>query len=129
MGGAYWRNLAKTVEPSMCGGDAAFLSSYFDHLLLLLSFSNIIMKLMLRIESKIVDLTKAHLTNNETIGLDHFGVFVRYSSVTDHIGILDHGSIRTNMHEIRFMGQAYSCLTSVCRCRAAGRPIVLAANG
>jgi len=87
----------------MCGGDAAFLSNYFDHLLLLLSFSNIIMKLMLRIKSKIVDLTKAHMTNNETIGLDHFGMFVRYSSVTDHIAILVHGSIRTNMHKIRFV--------------------------
>jgi len=31
--GTYWRHLADTVEPSMCGGDVAFLSSYFDHLL------------------------------------------------------------------------------------------------
>jgi len=31
--GAHWRNLANTIEPSMCGGDAAFLSNYFDHLL------------------------------------------------------------------------------------------------
>jgi len=27
-----WRNLANTIEPSICGGDAAFLSNYFDHL-------------------------------------------------------------------------------------------------
>jgi len=33
--GAHWRNLANTTEPSMCGGDAAFLSNYFDHLLCL----------------------------------------------------------------------------------------------
>jgi len=32
--GAYWRNLANTIGPSMCGGAAAFLSNYFDHLLL-----------------------------------------------------------------------------------------------
>jgi len=35
-GGAHWRNLTNTIEPSMCGGDVAFLSNYFDHLLLLL---------------------------------------------------------------------------------------------
>jgi len=29
------RNLANATEPSMCGGDAAFLSNYFGHLLLL----------------------------------------------------------------------------------------------
>ena len=42
-GGAYWRNLMNTIEQSMRGGDAAFLSNYFDHfllLLLLLSFPN-----------------------------------------------------------------------------------------
>jgi len=32
MGGAHWRNLANMVEPSMRGGDEAFLSNYFDHL-------------------------------------------------------------------------------------------------
>ena len=32
-GGAHWRHLANTTEPSMCGGDAA-LSNYFDDLLL-----------------------------------------------------------------------------------------------
>jgi len=31
-GGAHWRNLTNTIEPSMCGGDAVFLSNYFDHL-------------------------------------------------------------------------------------------------
>jgi len=36
-GGADWRNLANTFEPSMCSGDAAFLSNCFDHLLILLS--------------------------------------------------------------------------------------------
>jgi len=30
--GAQWRHLANTIEPSMCSGDAAFLSNYFDHL-------------------------------------------------------------------------------------------------
>jgi len=33
--GAHWRNLANAIEPSMCCGDAVFLSNYFDHLLLL----------------------------------------------------------------------------------------------
>jgi len=33
-GGAQWHNLANTIEPSMCGGDAAFLSNYLDQLLL-----------------------------------------------------------------------------------------------
>ena len=32
--GAYWRHLANTTEPSVCGDDAAFLSDYFDHLFL-----------------------------------------------------------------------------------------------
>jgi len=31
--GSHWRNLANTTEPSMCGGDAALLSNYFEHLL------------------------------------------------------------------------------------------------
>jgi len=31
---ADWRHLANTTELSMCGGDAAFLSNYYDHLLL-----------------------------------------------------------------------------------------------
>jgi len=31
--GAHWRHLANAIEPSMFGGDAAFLSNYFDHLL------------------------------------------------------------------------------------------------
>ena len=31
--GAYWRHLAHTIKPSVSGGDAAFLSQYFDHLL------------------------------------------------------------------------------------------------
>jgi len=30
--GAHWRNLANTTEPSMCGGEADFLSNYYDHL-------------------------------------------------------------------------------------------------
>jgi len=34
-GGAQWRHLANTAEPSMCGVDAAFMSNYFDPLLLL----------------------------------------------------------------------------------------------
>jgi len=34
-GGTHWLNLANTTEPSICGGDAAFLSNYFDHLILL----------------------------------------------------------------------------------------------
>jgi len=33
--GAHWCHLKNTIEPSMCGSDAAFLSNYFDHLLLL----------------------------------------------------------------------------------------------
>jgi len=31
--GAHRRHLANTTEQSTCGGDAAFLSNYFDHLL------------------------------------------------------------------------------------------------
>ena len=31
-GGAHWRNLANTTEPFECGGEGAFLSNYFDHL-------------------------------------------------------------------------------------------------
>ena len=33
-GGAHWRHLIHTIETSMCGGDAVFLSNYFDYLLL-----------------------------------------------------------------------------------------------
>ena len=33
--GAHWRNLANTTEPSMCVGDAASLSNYFDLLFFL----------------------------------------------------------------------------------------------
>jgi len=33
--GAHWRNLMNTIEPPTCDGDAAFLSSFFDHLCLL----------------------------------------------------------------------------------------------
>jgi len=32
--GAHWRHLMNTTEPSMCSGDAAFLSSYFEHMFL-----------------------------------------------------------------------------------------------
>jgi len=35
--GAHWRHLANTIETSMCCGDAAFLSSYFDHLFVLVT--------------------------------------------------------------------------------------------
>jgi len=31
---SHWRQLVNTTEPSMCGGDAVFLSNYIDHLLL-----------------------------------------------------------------------------------------------
>ena len=34
-GGAHWHHLANTIEMSMCGGDEAFLSDYFDPLLTL----------------------------------------------------------------------------------------------
>jgi len=40
--GAHWRHLANTIELSMCGGDAAFLSNYFDHLLFINAAYNII---------------------------------------------------------------------------------------
>jgi len=30
--GLHWHNLANTIEPSTYGGDAGFLSNYFDHL-------------------------------------------------------------------------------------------------
>jgi len=35
-GRAHWRQLANTIEPSVCGGDAVLCQNYFDHLLLLL---------------------------------------------------------------------------------------------
>ena len=35
--GAHWRHLANTTEPSVCGSDAAFLSNYFNHLLVLMT--------------------------------------------------------------------------------------------
>ena len=31
-GGAHWRHLVNTIEPSMCGSDPTFLSNYFNHL-------------------------------------------------------------------------------------------------
>ena len=31
-GSADWRHLTNRIETFMCGGDAAFLSNYFDHL-------------------------------------------------------------------------------------------------
>jgi len=36
--GLHWRHLGNTIEPSMCGGDAAFLSNYFDQLFVYLAF-------------------------------------------------------------------------------------------
>ena len=39
--GAHWRYLANTIEPPMCGGDAAFLSNYFGHLFFF-SFSPVV---------------------------------------------------------------------------------------
>jgi len=36
--GTHWRHLANTIEPFMCGGDVAFLSNYFDHLLMFLAY-------------------------------------------------------------------------------------------
>ena len=38
--GAYWHHLLNTTEPSMCGGDAAFLSNYFDYLLIVMDGIN-----------------------------------------------------------------------------------------
>jgi len=34
-GGTRWCHMANTIEPCMCGGDAALLSNYFDHLFFL----------------------------------------------------------------------------------------------
>jgi len=31
--GAHWRHLANTIEKSMCGGVAAYMSNYVEHLL------------------------------------------------------------------------------------------------
>jgi len=33
--GAHWRQLATVIEPSMYGSGVAFLSNYFEHLVLL----------------------------------------------------------------------------------------------
>jgi len=35
---ANWRQVANTIEPVMCDGYAAFLSNYFDHLLLAITW-------------------------------------------------------------------------------------------
>ena len=40
---AHWRYLANTIEPFMCGGVAAFLSNYFDHLLMCLLGAHVIL--------------------------------------------------------------------------------------
>jgi len=37
----HWRHLATTIEPSVCGGDAVLMSSYFDHLFFFVCASNI----------------------------------------------------------------------------------------
>ena len=31
---AHWRKMKNMIEPFVCGGDAAFFSNYFDHLLI-----------------------------------------------------------------------------------------------
>jgi len=41
-GGAHWRHLANTIEPFMCGGNATFLSNYFDHLWIMLESLQIV---------------------------------------------------------------------------------------
>jgi len=35
--GSHRRHLSNMIQPSICGGDAAFLSDHFDHLLLLIN--------------------------------------------------------------------------------------------
>jgi len=35
-GSAHWRRLANAIEPSMSGGDEAFLSNYFDQLVIII---------------------------------------------------------------------------------------------
>jgi len=54
MGCAHWRNLANTIEPSVCGGDATLLSNYSDQVFYVsftfmligdLQFSNISLQL------------------------------------------------------------------------------------
>ena len=40
-GDAHWCNLANTTEPSMCGGDAAFLSNYYDQWFFLMALRGI----------------------------------------------------------------------------------------
>ena len=35
-GSAHWHSLANMIELSISGGDTAFLSNYFDHLLVFL---------------------------------------------------------------------------------------------
>jgi len=39
-GSARCRYLANTIQPSMCGGDAAFLTNYFDQLFMLVFAEN-----------------------------------------------------------------------------------------
>jgi len=38
-GGSHWRNLANTIEPSVCGGNAGLMTNYFDHLCIFISHS------------------------------------------------------------------------------------------
>ena len=37
-GGAYWCHLLSAIEPSMWGGNMAFLSNYFDHLFITVTY-------------------------------------------------------------------------------------------
>jgi len=49
---AHWRHLANTTEPSLCGGDAAFLSDYFDRLFIVITTGDIKCKLITRVTNQ-----------------------------------------------------------------------------
>ena len=60
--GAHWRHLANTIEPSMCGSDAAFLSNCFDHLLLLMMMIMLLLLYSFDIKCKLSYLTDMSFT-------------------------------------------------------------------
>jgi len=74
--GAHWRHLANTIEPSMCGSDAAFLPNYFDHLLLLLMMIMLLLLYYFNIKCRLSYLTDMSFTAQKLCVRSnlHFGV-------------------------------------------------------
>jgi len=86
--GAHWRHLANTTEPSVCGGDAAFLLNYFYHFFLLM--------------------TEAAATRN----INFYHSVVAHSTVENFLQVV--GLYRINIFSVRYMLSPVR-LSSVCR--------------